>query len=125
MVLGIKFRAVINVSNQNSNHMFDTGTTGFMLVATSLVMLMTPGLAFFYGGLVGQERPRDHDPELCFDGLDHRALVHRRLLALLQRRRWAGIIGNLDHAFMHGRRLSTHPSPGNHICRFRLHRLTR
>ncbi|MEZ5334086.1 MAG: hypothetical protein R2741_02020 [Methanolobus sp.] len=31
--------------------MFDTGTTGFMLVATSLVMLMTPGLAFFYGGL--------------------------------------------------------------------------
>lgn len=34
--------------------MFDTGNTGFMLVATSLVMLMTPGLAFFYGGLVGR-----------------------------------------------------------------------
>ncbi|HLX12514.1 MAG TPA: ammonium transporter [Bacteroidota bacterium] len=33
---------------------FDTGNTGFMLVATSLVMLMTPGLAFFYGGLVGR-----------------------------------------------------------------------
>ena len=30
---------------------FDTGSTGFMLVATSLVMLMTPGLALFYGGL--------------------------------------------------------------------------
>jgi len=29
----------------------DTGSTGFMLLATSLVMLMTPGLAFFYGGL--------------------------------------------------------------------------
>lgn len=28
-----------------------TGNTGFMLLATSLVMLMTPGLAFFYGGL--------------------------------------------------------------------------
>ena len=28
---------------------FDTGSTGFMLLATSLVMLMTPGLAFFYG----------------------------------------------------------------------------
>jgi ammonium transporter, Amt family len=28
--------------------------TGFMLVAASLVMLMTPGLAFFYGGLVGR-----------------------------------------------------------------------
>ena len=34
---------------------FDTGNTGFMLVATSLVMLMTPGLAFFYGGLVGRK----------------------------------------------------------------------
>src|SRR5277367_464539 len=33
---------------------FDTGTTGFMLLATSLVMLMTPGLAFFYGGLAGK-----------------------------------------------------------------------
>lgn len=31
--------------------MIDTGTTTFMLLATSLVMLMTPGLAFFYGGL--------------------------------------------------------------------------
>jgi Amt family ammonium transporter len=35
--------------------MFDTGNTGFMLVSTSLVMLMTPGLAFFYGGLVGRK----------------------------------------------------------------------
>lgn len=33
----------------------DIGSTGFMLVATSLVMLMTPGLAFFYGGLVGKK----------------------------------------------------------------------
>ena len=31
--------------------MFDTGTTAFMLVCTMLVLLMTPGLAFFYGGL--------------------------------------------------------------------------
>ena len=34
---------------------FDTGNTGFMLLCTSLVMLMTPGLAFFYGGLVGRK----------------------------------------------------------------------
>ena len=33
----------------------DTGNTAFMLLATSLVMLMTPGLAFFYGGLVGRK----------------------------------------------------------------------
>ncbi len=31
--------------------MFDTGSTAFMLICTMLVCLMTPGLAFFYGGL--------------------------------------------------------------------------
>ena len=31
--------------------MFDTGSTAFMLVCAMLVLLMTPGLAFFYGGL--------------------------------------------------------------------------
>ena len=30
----------------------DTGDTAFMLIATALVMLMTPGLALFYGGMV-------------------------------------------------------------------------
>jgi ammonium transporter, Amt family len=30
----------------------DTGNTAWMLVSTALVMLMTPGLAFFYGGMV-------------------------------------------------------------------------
>jgi Amt family ammonium transporter len=34
---------------------FGAGNTGFMLIATALVMLMTPGLAFFYGGLVGSK----------------------------------------------------------------------
>ena len=31
--------------------MFDTGSTGFMIACAMLVLLMTPGLAFFYGGL--------------------------------------------------------------------------
>jgi len=35
-------------------NMLNTGSTGFMLLATSLVMLMTPGLAFFYGGLASK-----------------------------------------------------------------------
>ena len=30
----------------------DTGNTGFMMICTALVFIMTPGLAFFYGGLV-------------------------------------------------------------------------
>ena len=37
------------------NMIIDTGNTGFMLLCSSLVMLMTPGLAFFYGGLVSRK----------------------------------------------------------------------
>ncbi len=33
----------------------DTGDTAWMLVSTALVLLMTPALAFFYGGLVRQK----------------------------------------------------------------------
>ena len=32
--------------------MIDTGDTGFMMICRALVLLMTPGLAFFYGGMV-------------------------------------------------------------------------
>src|SRR6201982_316946 len=34
--------------------MFNGANTGFMLLAAALVMLMTPGPTFFYGGLVGR-----------------------------------------------------------------------
>ena len=82
--------------------MFDTGNTGFMLLATSLVMLMTPGLAFFYGGLVGRKNVLTIMMQsfvslgvttvlwyavgysLCFSGGE------------------GGIIGNLNMAFLHG-----------------------
>jgi ammonium transporter, Amt family len=30
----------------------DTGDTAWMLVASALVLIMTPGLAYFYGGMV-------------------------------------------------------------------------
>ena len=33
----------------------DTGDTAWMLTATGLVLLMTPGLGFFYGGMVGKK----------------------------------------------------------------------
>lgn len=31
--------------------MFDTGSTAFMIICAMLVLLMTPGVAFFYGGM--------------------------------------------------------------------------
>jgi len=39
-------------SAQAATPKLDTGDTAFMLVSAALVMLMTPGLAFFYGGMV-------------------------------------------------------------------------
>jgi len=33
----------------------DPGDTAWLLISTALVMLMTPGLAFFYGGMVGRK----------------------------------------------------------------------
>jgi ammonium transporter, Amt family len=50
---------IIGGENQNviNNHSinFDTGDTAWMIVATALVLLMTPGLGFFYGGMVGKK----------------------------------------------------------------------
>jgi len=34
---------------------FDSGDIAWMLVASALVLLMTPGLGFFYGGMVGKK----------------------------------------------------------------------
>ncbi len=93
--------------------MFDTGNTGFMLVATSLVMLMTPGLAFFYGGLVGRRNVLSIMIQsfvsmgittilwfavgysLCFSGGE------------------GGVIGNLNMAFLRGVDPSTPFGPGH------------
>jgi Amt family ammonium transporter len=33
----------------------NTGDTAWLLISAALVMLMTPALGFFYGGLVGQK----------------------------------------------------------------------
>ena len=87
--------------------MFDTGNTGFMLVATSLVMLMTPGLAFFYGGLVGRKNVLTIMTQI---------FVSMGLTTIIW---WAygysvcfsggvgGIIGNLDKMFLRGINLNT------------------
>ena len=91
----------------------DTGNTGFMLLCSSLVMLMTPGLAFFYGGLVSRRNVLTimmqsfvsmgwttvlwfvFGYSLCFSG------------------DVGGIIGNLDLAFLRGITLDTpSPTPG-------------
>ena len=89
------------------NAKIDTGATGFMLLATSLVMLMTPGLAFFYGGLAGKRNILGIMIQsfvsmgittimwyicgysLCFSG----DLAHHN--------DFLGIFGNFDKCFLH------------------------
>jgi Amt family ammonium transporter len=96
----------------------DTGNTGFMLLCSSLVMLMTPGLAFFYGGLVGRKNVLAimiqsfvsmgwttvlwwaFGFSLCFSG------------NLEKGTDFGGILGNLDWACLRGISLDM-PSPIN------------
>jgi len=40
------------ISERMEEIVMNTGDTGFMLICTALVFFMTPGLAFFYGGMV-------------------------------------------------------------------------
>ena len=48
-VTGVSFA---EVQTAPAPQKIDSGDTAWMLVSTALVMLMTPGLAFFYGGMV-------------------------------------------------------------------------
>lgn len=95
--------------------MFDSGNTGFMLIATSLVMLMTPGLAFFYGGLVGRKNVL---------AIMIQSFVSMGVTTIL----WVicgwslcfsgdyyGIIGNLDQSLLYGITPSSVWSPTNNI----------
>ena len=82
--------------------MFDTGNTGFMLVATSLVMLMTPGLAFFYGGLVGRKNVLSIMMQ-SFVSMGVTSIIWYAVgFSLCFSGGEGGIIGNLDMAFLNG-----------------------
>lgn len=88
--------------------MIDSGSTGFMLLCTSLVMLMTPALAFFYGGLATKRNILGimiqsfislgwttvlwfaFGYSLCFSG------------TMADGTDFLGFLGNLDKAFLNG-----------------------
>jgi Amt family ammonium transporter len=82
--------------------MFDTGNTGFMLVATSLVMLMTPGLAFFYGGLVGRKNVLSIMIQSFVSMGVTTILWYAVGFSLCFSGGEGGVIGNLDMAFLRG-----------------------
>lgn len=57
LLLATFFSSLFLNTNQESipEIKFDTGDTAWMIVSTALVLLMTPGLGFFYGGMVGKK----------------------------------------------------------------------
>jgi len=92
----------------------DTGNTGFMLLCSSLVMLMTPGLAFFYGGLVGRKNVLaimiQSFVSLCWTTVVWYVCGYSLCFSGGE----GGVIGNLDMAFLRGVNL-TAPSPNDSI----------
>ncbi|MDD2807341.1 MAG: ammonium transporter [Patescibacteria group bacterium] len=89
----------------------DTGNTAFMLIATSLVMLMTPGLAFFYGGLVGRKNVLAIMIQ-SFLSMGWTTMIWFLVgYSLTFSGDWYGIIGNLDAALLRGLDVTTlHPN---------------
>ena len=92
----------------------DTGNTGFMLLCSSLVMLMTPGLAFFYGGLVGRKNVLaimiQSFISLCWTTVVWFVCGYSLCFSGGE----GGVIGDLRYAFLRGVTLET-PSPNDTI----------
>jgi Amt family ammonium transporter len=84
------------------------GNTAFMLICASLVMLMTPGLAFFYGGLVGRKNVLAIMIQ-SFVSLGWTTVLWFAFgYSLSFGPTWHGIVGNpMYYAFLHGVTLQT------------------
>ena len=52
MIVAIAALFIPSIANFNDGGKYNSADIAWMLVATALVFLMTPGLAFFYGGMV-------------------------------------------------------------------------
>lgn len=85
------------------NATVNVGNTAFMLICASLVMLMTPGLAFFYGGLVGRKNVLTIMIQ-SFMSLGWTTVIWYAFgYSLCFGPDWHGVIGNpLTYAFLHG-----------------------
>ena len=91
----------------------DTGNTGFMILCSSLVMLMTPGLAFFYGGLVSRRNVLAIMMQ-SFVSMGWTTVIWFVVgYSLCFSGDVGGIIGNLNMVFLRGVTLETpSPTPG-------------
>ena len=92
------------------NPAFNTTDITFIMIATCLVMVMTPGLAFFYGGLVGRKNAITIMMQ-SFVALGISTIMWVLVgYSLSFSGDYYGIIGNLDYALLSNISAST-PSP--------------
>ncbi len=79
----------------------DSGNTAWVLISTALVLFMTPGLAFFYGGMVRGKHVLAMLMQNIF-AMGILAVLWSAIVFSLAFGRFgdAGLLGNLDHAFM-------------------------
>ncbi len=93
----------------------NTGDTAFVLLSSALVALMTPGLAFFYGGLV----KRKHVLTIMMQSFISMGLVTvlwaTFMFSLVFGTDINGLIGGLDYMMMNGIGLAPSPTYGTTI----------
>ena len=102
----------------------NSGDTAFMLIATAMVMVMTPALALFYGGLVRRKNVLATTMQsfVCLGIISILWVVYGYSLAFGPD--VGHFIGNLDHIFLKGVGLEPGPYaatiPSLLFCAFQL-----
>lgn len=95
--------------------MINSGSTAFVLISTALVAIMTPGLAFFYGGLV----KRKNVLTIMMQSFISMGIVTVPwaliMFSLAFGTDHGGLIGGLDYLFMKGVGLTPHAVYGPEI----------
>ena len=85
-----------------ATHVIDSGDTAWLLISTALVMLMTPGLALFYGGMVQRKNVLSTFMH-CFFALGIVTIQWAVIgYSLAFGQTHGGFIGGLEYAFMKG-----------------------
>jgi ammonium transporter, Amt family len=99
-LLGALFLGTLALA-QDEVPAIDTGDTAFMLVSAALVLLMTPALAFFYGGLVRAKNALN-TMMMSFIALGFVGVAWALIGYTLSFTAGNPFFGSLKHAFMNG-----------------------
>ena len=77
VVPSIQLIASIFSQVQAGETVFSSADNNLILTSSALVLLMTPGLAFFYGGFLGKKKcPKYNGHEFCNDGNSNNSLAY-------------------------------------------------